>query len=300
LLQQYFKEMNANYVGEYCGITKPTVMIAKPFWVSYRDIVQLFDGDISYIDTTAASGWKMTVHDLEKAYNHHCKILLLNNGCNPTGALYTKAELANILAFARQHDLYVISDEVYSGLVYDNNTYVSCGSFLEYQDIVCVLQSCSKNFAMTGWRVGFLFAKAEIVQVIIALLSQSTTGVSLVNQHAAYVAIKNSEEIMKDICHQMQIRRDAMMLELRKYFNGFEIEKPHSALYVFVSLKQLGVKTDISDSDFSLQLLNQANVATVPGSAFGVPGYIRISFTATLEDIAVAVSKLAGFCEGLS
>ncbi len=297
LLQKYIKEMNTGFVGEFSSLKKPAVMIAKPFWVSYRDIVQLFDGAVSYIETTANSGWKMTLADLESAYNSDCRILLLNNGCNPSGALYNKQELANTLAFAKKNNLYVISDEVYSGLVYDDYSYVSCGSFSEYQDIVCVLQSCSKNFAMTGWRVGFLFAQPEVVQVIIALLSQSTTGVSLVNQHAAYVAIENSDEIMKDIKHQMQIRRDAMMFELRKNFNHFAMEEPHSALYVFVSLKQLGVKTDISDSDFSLQLLDQANVATVPGSAFGVPGYIRISFTATLEDIAVAVAKLADFCK---
>lgn len=296
LLQKFTKELNVSYSGDFSKAQKPAVMIVKPFWVSYRDIVQLFDGDVSYIETTEQSGWKMTVTELEKSYHANCRILLLNNGCNPSGALYTKAELASILEFAEKHNLYVISDEVYSGLTYDHYEYTSCGSFAQYQDRVCVLQSCSKNFAMTGWRVGFLFAQPELVQVIIALLSQSTTGVSLVNQQAAIVAISNSNDIMKNIKQQMQVRRDTMMTALLNSFPSLKLTAPHSALYVFVSLKQLGVKSEISDGDFCLQLLEKANVATVPGSAFGVPGYIRISFTATLEDIKTAVTKLAEFC----
>lgn len=297
LLQKFTKQMNLDYVGKFSEFAKPSVMIVKPFWVSYRDIVNLFDGDVSYITTTAKSDWKMTVADLKNAYNPNCKLLLLNNGCNPSGALYTKSELLEILAFAKSNDLYVISDEVYSGLTYDEYTYVSCGSFAEYKDIVCVLQSCSKNFAMTGWRVGFLFAKPEITEVIVALLSQSTTGVSLVNQQAALVAINNSDEIMLDIKKQMIIRRDVMIKELRCHFPRLQLEIPHSALYVFVSLEELGVPASMADGDFCIQLLENANVATVPGSAFGVAGYVRLSFTATLVDISAGVAKLAEFCK---
>lgn len=290
LIQYYFQAMNS----------RPAVMIAKPFWVSYRDIVKIFDADISYIETSEDSGWKMTVDDLANAYHDNCKLLILNNGCNPSGCIYSQQELVNILDFAKQHKLYVISDEVYSGLVYDNNIYTSCGSFSDYQDIVCVLQSCSKSFAMTGWRVGFIFAQTEIIETIIALLGQNITGVSMINQHAAYIAIQNSTAIIKDIKQQMVLRRDAMLSAFAIHFPDLIIKKPSSALYLFLSLYKLGVKTNMSDNDFCLQFLEQENVATVPGTAFGVPNYIRLSFTATIAEINIAIEKLAKFIKKIN
>lgn len=273
------------------------VMIAAPYWVSYPAITELFAGDPVIIPTTPGQGWKLTVASVKKAFTDKTRILLLNSGANPTGAVYSRSELAALLKFAEQQDLLVISDEVYSGLTYEDALYVSCGSFPEYQDRVVVIQSCSKNFSMTGWRMGFVFAPENLITPLTSLMSQSTSGVTTVGQWAAAAVLAKAEQVNTWVRRAMQKRRDVLVGALNQYFK-ISVDLPVSALYVFISLKELGVK-GMSATEFCRLAMDQANVALVPGEAFGQEGFVRISFGAQERDLKGGVKVLAKFCAQL-
>lgn len=287
-----------------CGPTSPLklspedkigVIIPAPYWVSYPAITKIMDGKPVVINTTEDGGWKLTPEMLKAAYTPDCKIMMINNAANPTGVVYSRAELKALMDTANELGLMVISDEVYSGLVYTDDEYVSCGSFTEYKDNVVVIQSTSKTFAMTGWRVGFVLANKDIINVMSALTTQSTTGVSLVCQHGAIGAFEHADEITTWVNSTMKKRRDVFMDAVKKYF-GLELPMPKAALYMWTSLEKLGVR-GISDDDFCIRALEEANVATVPGSGFGQPGYIRFSFAADEEDLIGGVEALAKFAK---
>ena len=270
------------------------IMIA-PYWVSYPSTVELFGGKPVMVSTDEKSGWKARAEEIEKVCTKRTKLLFLNNGGNPTGILYSRAELSALLAVAQRHDILVVSDEVYSGLTYDRNTFVSCGSFPEYQDNVVVIQSCSKHFAMTGWRVGFAFAPENIVETLTTIQSQSTTGTSSVSQWAALAAVENATTIIPEVNIAMQKRRDALVGFLQKYFPGPFVQ-PAAGLYVFVSLPSLGMN-EIDSTDFCKRVLEEANVALVPGAPFGKEGYVRFSFGAEEKELEEAVAKLSQYLQ---
>ena len=271
------------------------VIIAAPYWVSYPAITKIFAGSPKIIMTTAANDWKLTIPGLKKAYTDKTRIIMLNSGANPTGAVYSRDELAALLKFAKQHNLLVISDEVYSGLTYDDNTYVSCGAFPEYKDHVVIIQSCSKNFAMTGWRIGFVFAPEELIKRLTTLVGQSTSGVTTVGQWAAEAVLRDAKKVNLSVKRAMQKRRDALLVALKRYFD-IVVKPPASALYVFIALRDLGVR-GLSADEFCRQAMEKANVALVPGEAFGREGYVRFSFGAQERDLREGVKALAQFCK---
>lgn len=277
----------------YCNQGDDVIVIA-PYWVSYAQIVTLFGGTPKIVTTKEQDQWKASVPQLDAVATKRTKILILNNAANPTGAMYNREELRAILAWAAERKLLVISDEVYSGLAYDGGEYVSCGSFSEYRDRVIVMQSCSKHFAMTGWRVGFVFAPEEIIAVLTALQSQSTTGTASVSQWAALAAIQNADAIMRTVRGAMQERRDVFVSTLNTTF-GLSLSAPKSALYHFVPLHALGVQGD--SLSFCTRLLEKGNVATVPGSAFGQEGYVRFSFGDTKEELVAAIAALQRYIQ---
>lgn len=268
------------------------VLIAAPYWVSYPVMVRLFGGVPKIVSTARESGWKATVKALERAATARTRIICFNNAANPTGALYTRPELEAILAWARKKDLLVVSDEVYSGLVYDGNEFVSCGSFAEHRDRVVVVQSCSKHFAMTGWRVGLVFGPREIVEILIAIQSQSTTGTASISQWAALAAIRNATRLIAEVRAEMQRRRDALVNALAEAFRP--VQPPPAGLYLFVPLEALGV-SETGSASFCERLLDEAGVALVPGSAFGAEGYVRFSFGGAIENLTAGVEALERF-----
>ncbi len=266
-------------------------LIVAPYWVSYPSIVRIFKGVPQIVTTTESRGWKARVEDIETQITAHTKVLILNNGANPTGTVYSRAELESFLQLARTHNLLVIADEVYSGLTYDGE-FVSLGSFPEYQDRVIVIQSFSKHFAMTGWRVGMVFAAPEIITVLSAVQSQSTTGTASISQWAAVGALRDSATVNEYVKNAMSERRKIMIDELKNNF-GVQASVP-AGLYAFVSLPELG-SAETSSVRFCERLLQEANVAVVPGSAFGAEGYVRLSFGAPGSELREAVIVLRQF-----
>lgn len=266
------------------------VLIPAPYWVSYPSIVKLFGGESIVVDTDEGHGWKLDVADLENSITTKTKILILNNASNPTGVLYTREDLRKILDVAERHNLIVISDEVYSGLVYEG-VFVSCGSFAEYADRVFVVQSCSKQFAMTGLRVGFVFGPEEIITLLITLLGHSTTGVVTLSQYAALAGFEHANMLISSIRNEMKERRDIFVDTFNTLF-GTCVKKPESSLYVFLKLEDFGT-FETSSKKFCAEVLENSGVAMVHGSAFGKEGYVRCSFGGEKEELLSAIRALS-------
>lgn len=266
------------------------VLIPAPYWVSYPSMVQLFGGTPVAVNTEQKEEWKISLERLEKAWTPKTRLLMFNNASNPTGVLYDKQEIEQILAWAQDKNIIVISDEVYSGLVYDGNNFVSCASFPEYQDRIIVIQSCSKHFAMTGWRVGFVLGPSDVTKKLTMLQGQSTTGTSSISQWAALAAVQNAREIIPMVRDAIQHRRDRCAEALNNEFGAFT--KPLSSLYFFLPLSYFGITETRSDA-VALDLLERGNIATVPGAAFGKEGYLRFSFGDTAEELTAAITALA-------
>lgn len=276
------------------------VLIISPYWVSYPAMAELFGGVPRIIETGEENNWRVDLVDLKKNYSAKSKVLIFNNGSNPTGILYSQEEIKKILAFAAEKNIFVISDEVYSGLTYDNQQFVSCAGFPEFKDNLAIIQSCSKNLAMTGWRVGFVFAPEEIIKILTDLTSQSTTGVATISQYAALAGLQNVEVLTAEIRNEMQKRRDVFVNELNKLFHppigeaGCAIVKLSAGLYAFVALKDLGV-AETDSVAFCQRVLAETNVAIVPGAAFGKEGYVRFSFGERVEELKAGLEQLARY-----
>jgi aspartate/methionine/tyrosine aminotransferase len=253
-------------------------LIPSPYWVSYPELVRMSGGVPKIIPTQFKQGWKVTRESLLKQTSSLSQVLIINNACNPTGVLYSREELRELLQTAKECNLMVISDEVYSGLVYNNERFVSCGSFPEYEDIVTIVQSCSKNFGMTGWRVGFALAPEHIIQELCLFSGQTTNGTPLPSQWAAIGALEKKEETGAYIQEAMQLRRDRCIQTFDSLFPG-AVQAPPSSVYIFASLSAFGLPEKTNSALFCEDLMNFYNVAVVPGEAFGQPGWIRFAFT---------------------
>ncbi|MBS0604174.1 MAG: aminotransferase class I/II-fold pyridoxal phosphate-dependent enzyme [Verrucomicrobia bacterium] len=249
------------------------VLIPAPYWVSYPQIARLFKAEAVILPTEAENEWKLTPATLKKHITARSKILILNNPGNPTGNLYSKEDLEAILKAAQEAGVFVISDEVYSGIVYDDKRFFSCGAL---SDQVLVVQSCSKNFAMTGWRIGFAFGPTSLIRSMAALQSQSTTGASIVSQWAAAAALKNHSEITNSVRSTMQQRRDLFVDTLNHLFEC-NLEKPAAGLYAFIPLSIFN--KSMSSSELCTELMTKGNIACVPGISFGQEGYLRMAFS---------------------
>lgn len=253
------------------------VLIPAPYWVSYPDVVKMAGAHPKVIYTKNENGWKLQPEDIINNISKRTKALILNNACNPTGVLYTKNEVEALLATAAKFGLLVISDEVYSGLVYSEQQYVSCGSFSQYRDRVLIVQSCSKNFGMTGWRIGFVFAEEHFIKRLSILQGQSTTGVSLCSQWAAVGALENAAEVNLYVKSAMLKRRNAFLRTFKQLL-GIPLQID-SALYAFVPLSCFDVPKEVGSVSFCEHLISTSNVAVVPGAAFGVDDHVRFAFS---------------------
>lgn len=265
------------------------VLIPSPYWVSYPELVKMNGGIPKIIHTTRNHHWKLLPEMIKEHVSPNSRFLIFNNACNPTGAVYPREEVRALLEEAAQAGLIVLSDEVYSGLVYDQ-PYISCASFKEFKKNVYVIQSCSKNFAMSGWRVGFGMGNPEQIQKVQQFLSQTTTGVSPVSQAAALAALTHHKEVNLDVKEHLRSSRDVFFDTLNALF-FLDVEKSPSALYSFLSLKELGVKGTDSVT-FCNDVLNRGNIALTPGIFFGQEGFVRFSFSDPPEKIQEGLMAL--------
>ena len=265
------------------------VIIPTPYWVTYSELVKIARGKVVEIHTTPESGFKITAAQLEAAITPKTKVFLFSSPCNPSGAVYSKEELAALATvFAKHPQVYIISDEIYEYINFVG-THESIAQFSEIKDRVIIVNGLSKGFAMTGWRLGYIAANADIAKACEKLQGQFTSGTSSITQKAAVVALTTDLRPSMGMVEEFTRRRKRVM-ELVSEIPGIKCNEPEGAFYIFPDVsayygKTDGVTTITNSGDFCMYLLNTAHVSSVMGEAFGEPACVRFSFANSMEKI---------------
>ncbi|MFC4261659.1 pyridoxal phosphate-dependent aminotransferase [Ferruginibacter yonginensis] len=273
------------------------VIIPTPYWVTYSEIVRLAGGTVHFVNTTIENGYKITPAELEVAINEKTKLFMFSSPCNPTGAVYTKDELTALAAvFAKHPQIFILSDEIYEYINY-NNAHESIAQFDFLKERVIVINGLSKGYAMTGWRLGYLAASADIVRACDKLQGQFTSATCSITQRAAIAALTGDFTPTQQMVAKFKERRDKVM-RLLKDIPGLVYNEPPGAFYVFPDVSYyFGKKTPTGDTienadDLSMYFLNTAHVSVVTGKAFGQPKCIRMSFATNTETIEKGFAKI--------
>ena len=276
------------------------VLIPAPHWVSYPAQCRIVDANPITLPTREADGFRLQPDVLRRAITERTKALILCSPSNPTGTAYTAEELRALADVALEGgDFWVIVDEIYGELVYDGFEQHSLLSIApELRERLIVVDGVSKTYAMTGWRLGWTIAPPEVASAIERLQGQSTTNPAAVTQHAAIEALRGDRGPIEAMRDEFAKRRAAVLEQLNA-IDGVRCSSPRGAFYVFPNVsdfigKSDGGRTITNDLEFALWLLDEAKVAVVPGSAFGAPGYIRMSYAASLEDLNEGIARIAG------
>lgn len=272
------------------------VILPCPYWVSYSDIVKLADGVPVEVPTTIDSDFKMTAEQLEAAITPNTKMLWYSSPCNPSGSIYSKDELRALADVLQKHpQIVVVSDEIYEHINYVGEHF-SMAQFEDMYDRTVTVNGVSKAFAMTGWRIGYIGGPIYIARACNKLQGQVTSGANCIAQRAVITALEAPISAIQYMVDEFKERRK-LILDLLSDIPGFVSNEPEGAFYVFPNIKHyigktLKGQTINNASDFSMFLLEHANVATVTGDAFGGPNCIRISYAASQDDIKEAMARI--------
>jgi aspartate aminotransferase len=273
------------------------VIIPTPYWVTYSEIVKLSRGVPHMVKTTMESGFKITPEQLSAAINERTKLFMFSSPCNPTGAVYSKEELAALAAVFQQHpDVYILSDEIYEHINFVGK-HESIAQFGFLKDRVILINGLSKGYAMTGWRLGYIAAAPAVAKAADKLQGQFTSATCSIAQRAAITALNGDLKPTHEMVAAFKQRRDKV-LELIKEIPGILCNEPPGAFYVFPDVKSyFGKKTPTGNiihntDDLSMYLLNDAHVSTVSGMAFGEENCIRLSFANSIQNIEKGFSKI--------
>lgn len=279
------------------------VIIFKPYWVTYPELVKLSDGIPVFVETSEENHFKFKIEDVEKAITDKTKVILLNSPNNPTGTVYSENALAQIAELAKKHDLLIISDEIYEKLIYGEAKHISIASLSEdaYSRTI-IINGMSKSYSMTGWRIGYAAAgNKEIINLMSNIQGHTTSNPTSIAQYASVEALNGDQETVKYMASQFKIRRDYMVDKIN-IIKNISCIKPEGAFYVMINIKKLLNKkingNIIKNSiDFSKYLLEEEKVAVVPGDGFGVSEYVRLSYATSMENIKEGLDKLQKFVE---
>lgn len=278
------------------------VIYAVPYWVSYPELVRLADGVPVLIDTKEENDFKFNVEDLNKVLTDKTKAIILNSPSNPTGAIYTEEELREIADWAVKNNIFIISDEIYEKLIYDDNKHVCIASFNEdIKRLTIVINGMSKSHAMTGWRIGYAAAHEQIVKVMSNIQSHATSNPCSISQYASVEGLMGDQGSVEEMKKHFVERRD-YMAETINSIKGLSCRKPEGAFYIMVNFTQLLGKTirgkEINSSmDFANLLLDESKVAVVPGIAFGDDKYIRLSYATSMDNIKEGLKRIKEIVE---
>jgi len=271
------------------------VLIPSPYWVSYPEIVKLSDATPVFIETNSNTDFKITGEMLTKSITSKTKMLLLNSPSNPSGFVYNEKDLKDIgLVLRKYPNLIIASDDIYEHIIFNNKKFTNILNVCpELYDKTVVLNGVSKAYAMTGWRIGYAAGNEKIIGAMKKIQSQSTSCTCSISQAAAKSALDNCNDEVKKMVEQYQIRSEFLHTELNK-IDGIKYKKPEGSFYAFVDVNGLINKIDNIDDDFDLAeyFLKNANVAVVPGTAFGSKNHIRISFATSLENLKLAIERI--------
>lgn len=272
------------------------VVIPTPYWVTYSELVKMAGGKVVEIRTSAESGFKTSPAQLEAAITSKTKLFMFSSPCNPSGAVYSKAELEGLAEVFRKHpEVLIISDEIYEYINFVGG-HQSIAQFEDLKDRIILINGLSKGFAMTGWRLGYIAAHTDIVKACEKIQGQLTSGTCSITQKAAVAALIGDLKPSLAMTEEFT-RRRARVMELIKDIPGFKCFAPEGAFYIFPDVsyyygKSDGVITVANAADFSMYLLNTANVSSVMGDAFGEPNCVRFSFANSMPNIEKAWARI--------
>jgi len=279
------------------------VIIPAPYWVSYPEMVKMADANPVIVNCTEENEFKITTEDLLNAVTSKTKAIILNSPSNPTGSIYTKADLEEIAQIAVDHNIFVITDEVYEKLVYDGEEHISIASLNEkIKDLTITVNAMSKCYAMTGWRIGYTASHETIAKAMNSMQSHATSNPNSIAQHASIEGLTGDQSSVEEMRLAFDERRKYMVRRVNE-INGLSCIVPKGAFYIMMNIKQLigttvkGIAINGS-MDFSELLLEHANVAVVPGVAFGVDEFVRLSYANSLENIEEALNRIDNLLNG--
>lgn len=264
------------------------VLIISPYWVSYPEMVRLANAKPVTITTDESRSFKLDIKDLKRKISKKTRALILNSPSNPSGVIYNKRELEEIADVAVSKKIYIVSDEIYEKLIYDDERHISIASLgKDIYKLTITVNGVSKTYSMTGWRIGYLGAQPDISKAMSILQSHSTSNPASISQKAALKALNIDESIVKKMCAEFQRRRDYMIERLDE-IESLTYTKPQGAFYIYCNIKNFGMKA----KDFAKNLLEEKLVAVIPGEAFGSDKHIRLSFATSLENIKEGLGRI--------
>ena len=293
-----------NALTAVCDV-KDQVLMGAPYWVSYPYQVALANAEPIYIPTKEEDGYKIRAAELEIAIQENpcTKALILNSPGNPTGAVYTKEELAALAEICIKYDILVISDEIYERLVYDDVKHISIASISEeMKQRTIVINGVSKAYAMTGWRLGYAAGPANIIATAGKVQEHSTSCVNSITQYACVTALNEEDDSIEKMRQEFSVRRDFLYNELKK-IPHISCFKPQGAFYIMPGIKwylENNNQNIQTSDDFCAKLLDKYSVALVPGSSFGMEGTVRFSYANSMENIKEGISRFASFLQELN
>ena len=279
------------------------VILPAPYWVSYIELIRMVGGVPVVVTATEAEHFKITPEKLAAAITPKTKCMILNNPSNPTGMMYSRSELEAIAKVCVENDLYVISDEIYYHLVYDNEEFVSLAAISpEIKERTLLINGVSKSYAMTGWRIGYVAAPANISKLIGNYLSHCISSPCSISQKAAAAALSGSQETVEAMRKAFEERRNYMVDRMNQ-IEGVSCIQPHGAFYVMMNIEKLVGKEFFghviqNSDDFGSLFLQYGKVAVVPGTSFGAPNFVRWSYATSIENIKEGLNRLEKFLRG--
>lgn len=274
------------------------VIIPTPYWVSYPEQVKLAGGVPVYIDGLEENHFKITPEQLKKAITNRTKAVIINSPSNPTGVLYSEEELLEIGKVCLAENILIVSDEIYEKLVYGGVKHVSIAEISpELKEQTIIINGVSKSHSMTGWRIGYAAGNAELIKAMTNLASHSTSNPTTTAQYAAIAAYNGPQEPVEEMRRAFEERLEIIYDKLVA-IPGFTCVKPQGAFYLYPNVKKAAEMAGYSNvDDFASALLVEAKVAVIPGSGFGTPDNIRLSYATSLDLLEKAVSRMQQFVE---
>jgi len=281
------------------------VLIAKPYWVSYPDLVHLADGVPVIVDTDEADNYKFTRKNLEASLSEKSKVIIINSPNNPTGTVYSREELLDLAEFCKEKDLFIISDEIYEPLIYGEEKHYSIASLSsDAYERTLVVNALSKAYAMTGWRLGYAAGPKDLIKIMSNIQSHTTSNSTSFVQYAAVEALNGDQSFIPELNKEFRKRRD-YMVERAENVEGLKYIYPQGAFYLMLDIRSFigkSYKGEVIDSSlaFADRLLTDYNVALIPGSGFGLEGFVRLSYAINIDSIKKGFDRLEEFLSQLS
>ncbi len=273
------------------------VIIPAPYWVSYPDMVRLGEGEPVIIETGIKQGFKITPQQLEQAITPNTRLFVINSPSNPTGAAYSRAELAALGEVLRQHEEIIIAtDDMYEKIIWSSEGFCNIlNACPDLYERTVVLNGVSKAYAMTGWRIGYAGGPTTLIKAMKKIQSQSTSNPTSIAQVAAQAALEGDQHCVATMLKEFKLRHDYVVAELNT-IPGVECAESQGTFYAFPSFHAVIDAHDQFNDDLGLTefLLNRAEVALIPGSAFGAPGYMRLSYATSMEQLKLALTRIKG------